>query len=119
MALSEQQIRQLTDEIVKSLSGIRPAGEPCCAARRCAYCRKHSAGCCPFLFDTADQAVAAAKAAQQKLQELTLEMRGKMIAAMRETAIRHAESLARLAHEETGYGNVDHKVQKNLLVARR
>ena len=38
---------------------------------------------------------------------------------MRKTAVENAEHLARMAHEETGYGHVKHKVEKNLLVARR
>ena len=115
MALSEQEIRQLTDEIVRSLSGIRPRmDEP--AARPATPSHPATGG---WIWDTADQAVAAAKAAQARLVELTLEKRGELIAAMRKTAIAQAEHLARLAHEETGYGHVAHKLEKNLLVARR
>mgnify|MGYP001008422756 CR=1 FL=1 len=115
MALSEQEIRQLTDEIVRSLSGIRPRmDEP--AARPATPNHPATGG---WLWDTADQAVAAAKAAQARLVELTLEKRGELIAAMRKTAIEQAEHLARMAHEETGYGHVAHKLEKNLLVARR
>lgn len=115
MALSEQEIRQLTDEIVRSLSGIRPRmDEP--AARPATSSHPATGG---WIWDTADQAVAAAKAAQARLVELTLEKRGELIAAMRKTAIAQAEHLARLAHEETGYGHVAHKLEKNLLVARR
>ena len=33
--------------------------------------------------------------------------------------LNNAEYLARLAHEETGYGHVEDKIQKNLLVSRR
>ena len=115
MALSEQEIRQLTDEIVRSLSGIRPRmDEP---AARPATPSHPATG--SWIWDTADQAVAAAKAAQARLVELTLEKRGELIAAMRKTAIAQAEHLARMAHEETGYGHVAHKLEKNLLVARR
>ena len=38
---------------------------------------------------------------------------------MRKAAIENAEYLAKLANEETGYGSVAAKIQKNLLVARR
>ena len=115
MALSEQEIRKLTDEIVRSLSGIRPRmDEP--AARPATPSYPATGG---WLWETADQAVAAAKAAQARLVELTLEKRGELIAAMRKTAIAQAEHLARMAHEETGYGHVAHKLEKNLLVARR
>ena len=34
------------------------------------------------------------------------------------TGIAHAEPLARMAHEETGYGSVEHKTMKNMFAAR-
>lgn len=72
-----------------------------------------------WLCDTAEEAVQNAKAAQAKLADMTLEKRGELIAAMRKAGIDNAEYLARLAHEETGYGHVEDKIQKNLLVSRR
>lgn len=114
MALSEQQIRQLTEEIVRSLSGhkqgmaTQPDPQPPAPKE---------AG--QWLCDTVNEAVANAARAQHALSLMTLEKRGELIAAMRETAVEHAEYLARLAHEETGYGHISHKTQKNLLVARR
>ena len=115
MALTEQEIRQITDEIVRTLSGtLKPAATP--TAPKAAP----AAGCTGrWLCDTAEEAIANAKAAQQKLAEGTLELRGELIAAMRKAAIDNAEPLARLANEETGYGRVADKIQKNLLVARR
>ena len=114
MALSEQEIRQLTDEIVRKLSGIRPRMDDPADGRAAAKPAENG-----WLWDTADQAVRAAKAAQAQLAALTLEKRGELIIAMRKTAVENAEHLARMAHEETGYGHVKHKVEKNLLVARR
>ncbi|NLI22755.1 MAG: aldehyde dehydrogenase EutE [Clostridiales bacterium] len=115
MALTEQEIRRITDEIVKSLSGaLTPAATP--APTPVAP----QGGCTGrWLCDTAEEAVQNAKAAQAKLAESTLEMRGELIEAMRKAAIANAEPLAKLAHEETGYGRVADKIQKNLLVARR
>ena len=117
MALTEQEIRQITDEIVKTLSGaLKPAASPAAPAPKAVP----AAGCTGrWLCDTAEEAIANAKAAQQKLAEGTLELRGELIAAMRKAAIDNAEPLARLANEETGYGRVADKIQKNLLVARR
>ncbi len=118
MALSEQQITQLTEEIVQSLSGIRPQSSLLSADSRLpADAPAQAPG--EWLCDTAQQAVANARLAQQQLSDMTLEKRSGLIGAMREAAIANAEYLARLAHEETGYGRVDHKIQKNLLVARR
>ena len=112
MALTEQQIKQITDEIVRSLAKSMKEEAP--AAPR------HAGGCTGrWLCDTAEEAVANAKAAQEQLAEMTLEKRGELIAAMRKAGIENAEYLARLAHEETGYGRVADKVQKNLFVSRR
>lgn len=73
----------------------------------------------PWLCDTAEQAIASAKAAQAELIEMSLEKRGKLIAAMRKASIENAEHLARMANEETGYGVVDNKIAKNLLAAEK
>ena len=113
MALTEQEIRKITDEIVRSLSGALNAASPgASTASRSGYTGR-------WLCDSAEEAIENAKRAQQALAESTLEKRGELIAAMREAAIQHAEPLAKLAKEETGYGRVADKIQKNLLVARR
>jgi propionaldehyde dehydrogenase len=70
-----------------------------------------------WIFDTVDEAVARALEAQRRLCRLSLEERGKIIAAMRKAARDNARKLAEMAHEETGYGHVEHKVLKNLLAA--
>jgi propionaldehyde dehydrogenase len=72
-----------------------------------------------WLFDTVDEAVAQAKAAQRQLCKLTLEERGKLIEAMREAGRENAQKLAQMAHDETGYGHVEHKVLKNLLASNK
>ncbi len=113
MALTEQDIIRITDEIVRGLSGTRKAETPAPAAV------ETGSGTNRWLCDTAAEAVANAKAAQLQLAESTLEKRAELIAAMRQAAIDHAEYLAKLAHEETGYGRIADKVQKNLLVAHR
>ena len=115
MALTEQQIRQITDEIVRSLAGSMNAGGAPAPAAPAAPKGPTS----NWLCDTAEEAIVNAKAAQLQLMDMTLEKRGELIAAMRKYGIENAEYLARLANEETGYGRVEDKVQKNLLVSRR
>ena len=61
----------------------------------------------------------AAKQAQPILAELTQEQIDRIVAAMADAVTPHAEALARLAVEETGYGVVADKVQKNLFSSRR
>ncbi len=55
-----------------------------------------------------------AKAAQQLMVELTQQQVDRIVAAMAEAGRQDAERLARLAHEETGFGNVKDKTTKNL-----
>lgn len=72
-----------------------------------------------WIFDTVDEAVAQAQNAQRRLGRMTLEERGKLIEAMRNAARDNALKLAEMAHKETGYGHVEHKVLKNLLAANK
>jgi acetaldehyde dehydrogenase (acetylating) len=61
----------------------------------------------------------AARQAQAPLAELTQEQIDRIVTAMADAATAHAESLAQLAVEETGYGVVADKVQKNLFSSRQ
>jgi acetaldehyde dehydrogenase (acetylating) len=62
---------------------------------------------------------AAARQAQSILAELSQEQIDAIVAAMADTVTSHAEALARLAVEETGYGVVADKVEKNLFSSRQ
>src|SRR5512139_3577306 len=61
----------------------------------------------------------AARQAQTALAELSQAQIDAIVTAMAEAVTPHAEALARLAVEETGYGVVADKVQKNLFSSRR
>ncbi len=114
--MTEQQIQQIVEEVLRSLPGqTRRTENPPLKT----WQAPAPAGGGEWLCDTVEEAVANAKASQQQLAAMTLEKRGELIAAMRRAAIDNAEALARLAHEETGYGRVADKIQKNLLTARR
>jgi acetaldehyde dehydrogenase (acetylating) len=60
-----------------------------------------------------------ARQAQPLLAELTQERIDAIVTAMAEAVTPHAEALASLAVEETGYGVVADKVQKNLFASRQ
>ncbi len=118
MALTEQQIRQITDDIVRELSGKLNTN----AAKTvpvASFVQTASAVTSQWLCDTAEEAVRNAKAAQKQLAEMPMEKRGELVDAMRKASIDNAEYLAKLANEETGYGRAADKVQKNLLAARK
>src|SRR3954454_25377099 len=60
-----------------------------------------------------------AKAAAPILAEFSQEQIDAIVDAMAAAVTPHAEALARLAHEETGYGGVAGKVQKNLFSSQK
>ena len=60
-----------------------------------------------------------AKQAQARLAELTQEQIDAIVTAIADAVTPHADALARLAVEETGYGVVADKIQKNLFASRR
>ena len=119
MTLTDQQIRQITDDIVRELTGqmdnhVTDSNNLPIAGST----QKHYATTSKWLCDTVDEAIQNAKAAQEKLMDMTLIERGNLIAVMRKAGEENAEYLAKLAHEETGYGRTADKVKKNLLAAR-
>lgn len=69
------------------------------------------------IYPDLDQAVAAAKAAFQKLNRMPLEIRKHMVAHMRRAGREFATVLAEMATSETGMGRVEDKVLKNILNA--
>jgi aldehyde dehydrogenase len=64
------------------------------------------------VFLTVDEAVRAAEVAQKKIQEMSLEERGRMISIVRRICIDRSEELGRMELEETKVGRLDHKIQK-------
>jgi acetaldehyde dehydrogenase (acetylating) len=60
-----------------------------------------------------------AKQAQPLLAELSQEQIDQIVTAMAGAATPHAEALARLAVEETGFGVVEDKIQKNLFGSKQ
>ncbi len=104
MNVTDEQIRRIVEDTVRQLvrPGAAEGGTSAC-----------------WLCDTAEQAVASAKAAQKQLMRLTLEQRGRLIGAMRRAAMHNVQHLSELAHSETGYGRVSDKVLKNTLAIEK
>ena len=63
--------------------------------------------------------VRRAREAAPALAELSQEQIDAIVDAMAAAVTPQAEALARLAHEETGYGNVPDKIQKNLFASEK
>ncbi len=69
------------------------------------------------IFETLDEAVSGAAKAQKKIRNL--ELRSKIIQAIRVAGKAHAKELAELAVQETGMGRVEDKIQKNISQAEK
>lgn len=69
------------------------------------------------IFADMNEAIAAAKASQQKVRRMSLDQREQIISNIRRRTHENAELIARMGVNETGMGNVGHKILKHKLVA--
>ena len=104
--LSKEQIEQIVQMTIAQMNGSASAAAPMPTPSGNGW-----------MFDRVEDCIDAAIAAQKKLIAMSMADREKLITAMRQAARDNAEHLARMAHEETGYGNVPDKIAKIMLVA--
>ena len=71
------------------------------------------------VFEDMNEAIEAAKASQKIVGRLSMDVREKIISNIRVKIKENAEILARMGVEETGMGNVGHKILKHILVAEK
>lgn len=106
--MNEQEIQRVIGQVMEQLkSQGGPAG------------KGHISGTRTGIFSDINDAVAAAKEAQYRLGTMKLEIRGRLIDAIRAVVEKNVELIARTSVEETGLGKYEDKVQKNLLAARK
>ena len=117
--LSESEIAEIIDRVkgrVRAAEGRARIGPSLAAAdARAAGPEELGDG----IFETIDDAVAAARRAFMSYREMGLEARRVIVEAMRSTMLKEGERLAYLAREETGLGRAEDKVIKNRLVTTR
>ncbi|GAJ23887.1 unnamed protein product, partial [marine sediment metagenome] len=65
------------------------------------------------IFEEVDAAVDAAEVAHLELVKLTLEKRREIIRSMRKIIMSNLEEISKLAVEETTFGRVEDKIEKN------
>jgi len=111
-AVDQNLIENVVSEVLRRMSQqapppAAPAASPAVATGR------------DGVFSTVNEAVAAAKAAQQQLMNHTLAERKRIIDAMRKLSIDRAEEFGRLELEETRLGRLDHKIEKVIVCAER
>jgi acyl-CoA reductase-like NAD-dependent aldehyde dehydrogenase len=116
--LSDQQVDIIASRLAERLTGTPHAARQRPEASRApAVATRQTLG--EGVFATVDDAVAAAAVAYREFDGMSLEGRQKIIAAIRESMLEHAEELAHHAHRETGLGRPEHKLVKNRLVTRK
>ena len=71
------------------------------------------------VFTDMNEAIEAAKKAQKVVARMSLDHREKVISNIRKKIMENAEILARMGVQETGMGNVGHKILKHQLVAEK
>ena len=96
----EQNVRQLVEEVIKSMNLNLPKNDG-----------NKNIG----VFSNIDDAVLAAEQAYKKLNELPLETRKNIIGNMRKISLANNEILSKMANEETGMGRLEDKIAKNKL----
>lgn len=71
------------------------------------------------IFEDMNDAIAAAKEAQKVIRSMSMDQREQIISNIRRKTKENAELLARMGVEETGMGNVPHKILKHQLLAEK
>jgi aldehyde dehydrogenase len=119
--ISPEDIRRIAEAIAGQIvaNGGSPAPAPAHGASSPASQPAQPASLGDGVFGTIDEAARAARGAFLALSALGLTQRSAIIESMRRAMRAQAESLARLAVEESGLGRVEDKVQKNLLVTNK
>jgi len=112
--LTDEQVNQIAARVLERLVG----GAPAPAAPRVSGAAAPRLGRMGVFADV-DSAVQAAARAFRQLMGMTLAKREQMIRSIRSAMLANAESLAAEAHQETGLGRIEDKVQKNILVTEK
>lgn len=99
MLVNESMVQDIVQEVVAQLQISEPA------------VKSHG------VFTDMNEAIAAAKKAQAVVRRMSLDQREKIISNLRKKIHENAETLARMGVNETGMGNVGHKILKHHLVA--
>jgi aldehyde dehydrogenase len=123
MEFDERRIHSIVERVLAELNQGATAPRPAPPAAAPVKAPAGSSAAVPSgqdgVFPDVDTAIAAAAVAFGALDSMTLELRVRLIEAMRQAARENAEALARAACQETGMGRPEDKAKKNLLVANK
>ncbi len=100
MAVNEQMVQEIVSQVIAKMQIQTPEGKN-------------------GIFTDMNDAIAAAKESNAVVRKMTMDQREKIISNIRKKTKENAEILARMGVEETGMGNVGHKLLKHHLVAEK
>lgn len=106
MVVNEQEIQAIVKDVVAKMQSADPAGT---------FGANRQLG----IFKDMNEAIEASIQAQKVMQTLSMDGREKIISNIRKKIKENAELLAQMGVEETGMGNVPHKILKHQLVAEK
>ncbi len=112
-AINETVIRDVVTEVLNRLRNGAPAGSNGNGA-----VHVRATGGVDGVFQNVNDAVAAAKHAQQQLVEHSLDDRRAAIQCIRDLLVQQADELARIEFDETQIGRLDHKIEKLHVAAK-
>lgn len=105
MSIDEEKIKQVVERVIRELFE-RPSTPP---VEKPTAPPTGQDG----IFQTVEEAIAAAEEAQKALVALGLEKRKEIVEAIRQAGLKNAVHLARMAREETKMGRFEDKILKN------
>jgi aldehyde dehydrogenase len=108
MPTQEQLVAEIAQEVISRLRLHLEGKAPAAGPSKPAVVASGGDG----VFATVDEAVKAAAEAQQRVAEMSLEERGRIIAIIRRICDERADELGRMELEETKIGRLDHKIAK-------
>ena len=100
MSVNEQLVQDIVKEVVAKL-------------------QLHETSTLHGVFADMNEAIEAAKKAQKEVHKMSMDQREQIISNIRKKTKENAELMARMGVEETGMGNVPHKILKHVLVAEK
>ncbi len=113
MQFDENLIRNVVAQVLAEVGPIPPASTSPPASMSNGRSAGHrSAAGRHGVFDHAEEAVVAARAAFEQLRDRSLEDRKRIIEIIREISIGQAEELGLMEMDETGIGRPEHKIEK-------
>ena len=108
MAIDAKGIEAIVRQVLETIDEVEAGKQPVCDGK-------------DGIFQDINDAIEAAHQAWVEYFEMPLSMRAKIVAAIREIMTRKevAETIAQMAVDETGMGNFEHKVIKQIMVSEK